>query len=182
MATVALNPIFKSISGRIGNTVFYCRGNKQCVRSYVVPGNPDTALQRETRGKFTLAVKTWQQMTPDERYVYARKARNLGMSGYNLFISFFMTGKRVLEKKYNAVFRRGTVIKNNTHQSRIHSVSLSFLLPDKINMLRLYLPEGSHSLLIHYLDQKDSIVRTEKKENIIIKDGKKTFIILKTAT
>ena len=132
MATAALHPLIKSISGRIGNAVFYCRGNTQCVRSYVVPKNPDTALQREVRGNFSGAVKSWQQMTPEERYAYARKARGLSMSGYNLFISFFMTGKMMRKIRYNSVCRRETNIKNNTQQSRIHSVSLPFLLPDII--------------------------------------------------
>jgi len=45
-----------------------------------------------------------------------------------------MTGKRVMEKRNNAVYRRGPFLEKNTRQSRIHSVSLSFLLPDKINM------------------------------------------------
>ena len=93
MATATLNPVFKSISGRIGNAVFYCRQNTQYVRSYVVPKNPDTPLQREARGNFAGAVKSWQQMTLEERYAYVRKARDLGMSGYNLFISFIMLVK-----------------------------------------------------------------------------------------
>ena len=55
MATAKLNPVLESISGRIGNAVFYCRGNRQCVRTYVVPENPDTVLQREVRKNFANA-------------------------------------------------------------------------------------------------------------------------------
>ena len=137
MATVTLNPLFESVSGRIGNAVFYRRGNTQCVRGYVVPGNPDTVLQRKTRAAFGSAVKSWQKMTSEEKYAYTRKARNLGMSGYNLFISAYIKGRMAVQRRYNAVCRKGTCLKNNALQnqsSRIRSVSLSFLLPDTVKM------------------------------------------------
>ena len=143
MATAILNPMFESISGRIGNVVFYRRGNRQCVRTYVVPNNPDTVLQGEVRRNFASAVRSWQKMTPDERYAYTRKARRMNMSGYNLFISFFITGGLIRESKYNAVFNSGSFFRRNKHHShgryychgrycRFHSVSMPFLLPDSI--------------------------------------------------
>ncbi|MBN2038603.1 MAG: hypothetical protein JW864_01080 [Spirochaetes bacterium] len=128
MATAKLNPVILSISGRFGNSVFYVNRNKQCVRSYVVPRNPNTLLQKEVRKNFTDAVKSWQQISPEEKYAYARKARGLGMSGYNLYISEFMTGRKAARKKYKT---SGTVCifqENMTTLDRIHSVSIPYML------------------------------------------------------
>ncbi|MBN2041550.1 MAG: hypothetical protein JW864_16050 [Spirochaetes bacterium] len=130
MATAALNPIIQSISGRFGNAVFYRRGNTQCVRTYVVPRNPDTALQREIRKSFASAVKSWQAMTQEEKYAYTRKARNLGMTGYNLFISVYITGNCVRYKKYKTGHDIVSSSQYPLYLNRIHSVSEPFLLKD----------------------------------------------------
>ena len=111
MAIAKLNPVIMSINGRFGNSVFYVSRNRQCVRTYIVPRNPDTPLQREVRKTFAEAVKSWQLISPEEKYVYTRKARGLGMSGYNLYISEFMTGKKAARKKYktsgtSGIFRK----------------------------------------------------------------------------
>ncbi|MBN2039704.1 MAG: hypothetical protein JW864_06660 [Spirochaetes bacterium] len=73
MATAKLNPVIESISGRIGNAVFYCRYNRQCVRTYVVPANTDTVTRRKVGVNFAIAVKLWQQMTKDQKYTYTKK-------------------------------------------------------------------------------------------------------------
>ncbi|MBN2403170.1 MAG: hypothetical protein JXN64_12320 [Spirochaetes bacterium] len=91
MATAALNPIITSISGRMGGVVFYSRHGRQCVRSHVIPRNPDTEAQKACRRTFAGAVKSWQSMAQDEKYIFIRKARYLQMSGYNLYISQYMT-------------------------------------------------------------------------------------------
>ncbi len=93
MAVAELNPLISAISGRMGNLVFYIRQNRQCIRSYVLPRNPDTDAQRIIRRTFADAVKSWQAMTRDEKYIFTRKARGLQMSGYNLYISEYMTKK-----------------------------------------------------------------------------------------
>ncbi len=90
MATATPNIMIKSISGRIGNLVFYQRRGIQCVRTYVIPRNPDTLAQKAMRRNFADAVLSWQSMTADERYAFTRKARNINMSGYNLYISLYM--------------------------------------------------------------------------------------------
>ena len=90
MAIATTNIMIKSIHGRIGNLVFYYRNGVQCVRSYVVPCNPDTEAQRTVRRAFGDAVRSWQAMSADGRHAYNRKARFMNMSGYNLFISEFM--------------------------------------------------------------------------------------------
>ena len=134
MATATLNPIFESISGRIGNAVFYRRGNRQCVRTYVVPNNPDTVLQGEVRRNFASAVRSWQKMTPDERYAYTRKARRMNMSGYNLYISIFITGRMIRQVKYKELYGKDFYLVQNKEQCRIHSVSIPFLLQNEVKM------------------------------------------------
>ncbi len=95
MATATPNILINSISGRIGNVVFYTRRGTLCVRTHVIPRNPNTYAQRIVRRNFAEAVLTWQSMTEDERYSYNRKARYLNMSGYNLFISNYL--KRAIQ-------------------------------------------------------------------------------------
>ncbi len=95
MATAKPNILINSISGRIGNVVFYTRRGRQCVRLHVIPRNPDTEAQRAVRRSFGDAVRSWQTMNPDERHTYNRKARYLNMSGYNLYISNYL--KRVIQ-------------------------------------------------------------------------------------
>jgi hypothetical protein len=94
MATATPNILINSISGRIGNVVFYCRYGKQCVRVHVIPRNPDTEAQRIVRRAFGDAVRAWQSLSPDEQYDYTRKSRHLNMSGYNLYISIYL--KRIM--------------------------------------------------------------------------------------
>ncbi len=95
MATATPNILIKSISGRLGNVVFYTRRGKLCVRTYVIPRNPDTEAQRIVRRSFAEAVISWQSMTAEEQYIYKRKARHINMSGYNLYISKYL--KRVMQ-------------------------------------------------------------------------------------
>ena len=90
MATATMNPLLNNISGRIGNVVFYKRLGKHCVRIHVIPHNPDTQAQRNMRCTFAHAIKSWQSMSGEEKYAFTRKARNLCMSGYNLYISHYM--------------------------------------------------------------------------------------------
>jgi hypothetical protein len=129
MATATLNPVLTSISGRIGSVVFYSRYNKQCIRQYVIPRNPDTIAQRSNRQSFANAVKSWQALTEKEKNKYNRKASNLNMSGYNLYISDFMKDYIPAGRKYNS--------DNNISQGRttpstgmliFHSVSASLML------------------------------------------------------
>ncbi len=60
MAEVFLNPAFTSISGRIGDVVFFSYGGRTFFRAYVVPRNPDTPAQRSNRRIFSEAMKAWQ--------------------------------------------------------------------------------------------------------------------------
>ncbi len=96
MAKVELNPMFTVFSGRMGNIVFYRINKKLCARSYVIPRNPDTEKQRVNRSLFAEAVKAWQALPEEEKERYNRSASRKGdpCSGYNLFISSYMTGNR----------------------------------------------------------------------------------------
>lgn len=90
MAKANINPLLKSIRGRFGNVVFYNRHGNTYIRRHVMPRNPRTMVQQLNRYAFAEAVRLWQAMPADERYRFIRKARNLNMSGYNLFISEYM--------------------------------------------------------------------------------------------
>lgn len=61
------------------------------VKSYAVPRNPRTKRQQRGRHRFADAVKAWQELPPDGRRAYAVEARDLGCSGYNLFISRYLS-------------------------------------------------------------------------------------------
>jgi len=90
MAEVFLNPAFTSISGRVGNVVFFSYGGRTFFRAYVVPCNPDTPAQRSNRRLFSEAMKAWQRLSLFDKNAYNRRARRLGMTGHNLFISRYM--------------------------------------------------------------------------------------------
>jgi hypothetical protein len=87
---VELNPMVKSVRGRLGNTVFYNWHGLQCARAYCIPRNPDTMEQRKTRGRFADAVHAWQLLDDVEKHLWRRRAARMRMSGYNLFISGHM--------------------------------------------------------------------------------------------
>jgi hypothetical protein len=90
MAYVILNPIINSLSGRIGNLVFYSSDGREYARSYVKPRNPDTPAQRANRGLFRNAMKAWQALSAFDRAAYNRRAGRLGMTGHNLYIRKYM--------------------------------------------------------------------------------------------
>ncbi len=60
------------------------------IKRYAVPRNPRTPRQQRGRSRFADAVRAWQVLAREERETYAREARDLGCSGYNLFLSRFL--------------------------------------------------------------------------------------------
>lgn len=72
--------------------VFYVRNGKQCMRDYVIPTDPKTKLQQAIRRKFRNAVKSWQQLTNEQKQYWENlvKQKGLSMEGFNLYISYFM--------------------------------------------------------------------------------------------
>jgi hypothetical protein len=88
------NKLGNLYSGTIGKSKTACiRDGKQYFRTHVIPNDPKTAKQMEQRRKYARAVETWKKLSDDEKEIYNRRATNLNMSGYNLFISEFTRGK-----------------------------------------------------------------------------------------
>ncbi|HEY1405300.1 MAG TPA: hypothetical protein VF857_01700 [Spirochaetota bacterium] len=87
MAHVTLKSYIRSISGRMGSVVFYSYGNRQYMRRYVVPANPDTPAQRSRRELFAAAVLSWQSLAPYKKAQWNYRAGTRVLSGYNMFIS-----------------------------------------------------------------------------------------------
>ena len=140
MAIALLNPLISSVNGRLGNVVFYKRRNTQCIRSYVIPRNPDTAAQRAARHTFADAVKSWQSITRDEKFKFIRRARNMQMSGYNLYISLFIKKQESSERKASAAL---CPLNNNIFNSPIHSVSYSSFIQTEKNKAAISQASGS---------------------------------------
>ncbi|MFH0974948.1 MAG: hypothetical protein V1874_04100 [Spirochaetota bacterium] len=69
MAIADLNPVFSEISGRIGSVVFYRRLDKQCLRAYVQPRNPDMYAQRIISIVFDLLRKALNQRFSVQRTI-----------------------------------------------------------------------------------------------------------------
>lgn len=90
MAEVLLNPMFASLSGRVGDIVFYCHDGRTYFRAYVTPRNPDTPAQRSNRRLFAEAMNAWRHLSAFDQDSFRRRAGRLGMTGHNLFISRYM--------------------------------------------------------------------------------------------
>ena len=54
-------------------------------------------------------------------------------------------------------------------------------LPDKITMIRLPLVGDVHSLTLNFYGRNNELITTQELNNITIKPGKKTFLIVRTA-
>jgi hypothetical protein len=92
MAKVKHPSYMPESNGRAGDAVFYVRRGKQCMRTYVIPANPDTEKQKVTRNSFKDAVKAWQLLSNDEKNIFRKRTDDLdlSMTGYNLFISEYI--------------------------------------------------------------------------------------------
>jgi hypothetical protein len=89
-----------SSSGKIGKSVMYERRGKQCMRSYVIPSNPDSPGQRVCRSAMKTAVKRWQDLPMEDKKLYNKRAdrSKKSLTGYNLFISEFLKRNRKWDK------------------------------------------------------------------------------------
>ncbi len=134
MATAIPGIMIKSISGRIGNIVFYSRRGVQCARTHVIPRNPDTEAQKIIRLAFREAVLAWQKLSDDEKYTYNRKARYMSMSGYNLYISAYIKTKISGEVIINTASAYNVIDQSTPSLNRIHSVSTPNTVLSGINI------------------------------------------------
>ena len=98
MARVNLDPMFTSYEGRLEDRVYYIRWGKTYMRKYINPFNPNSTGQKKNRGLFRDAMKSWQQLTDNEKYTWKRKAGKLTMTGHNLYISQYMKKHNTEEK------------------------------------------------------------------------------------
>lgn len=79
--------IFSQMSGSIGGTTYY-NGRRQAIiaRDRVVPANPGTARQVNSRDAFAAAAAGWSALTEDQRAAWRSAgfvAKTVGWEGYN---------------------------------------------------------------------------------------------------
>jgi len=112
------NPLQSSeASGQIGKAMVHFRWKGlHCVRSYVIPANPNTEGQAEVRGFFTDCVNAWHnaKMVALDKDAWRRWAEVLGrpMTNMNAFISSRMkevTKGRTWGDTWNISLLLGTV-------------------------------------------------------------------------
>ena len=130
MAILTLNPVFTSLSGHCGDIVFYMRRGTQCARSYIIPPNPNTPEQKNNRSRFAEAVRSWQQLTGEEKTRFTGIIRKRfydqykRMSAYNIYISEYMkTGKPFKIKRKTVELKNSKL--SSSYQLRFRSVSHS---------------------------------------------------------
>ncbi len=92
MATAQLNPIMRSVSGGVGNLVFYERYGRTVMRTWILPPNPRTVKQQSNRARFAQAMAAWQGLCADDKTLFNAQAKKLRITGHNLFISRYMKG------------------------------------------------------------------------------------------
>jgi hypothetical protein len=78
------------LSGKIGNIVFYTRGNRTFARVRVKPHDPKTTPQIKHREKFLAAVQAWKDLSDDDKQHYRHRAECESRTGYNLFLSEYL--------------------------------------------------------------------------------------------
>jgi len=100
MATAILNPVIDSISGSVGDLVFYKRYGRTVMRAWIMPPNPRTPAQQSNRSRFREAMTSWRALPDYEKDSYNRRARKFSMTGHNLYISRYMKGMIGQERKY----------------------------------------------------------------------------------
>lgn len=65
-------------------------GNPVSRQEFYISKNPRTIPQQANRSKLADAVAAWQVLTPPQKAVYNKRAKNLKMYGDNLFIKEYM--------------------------------------------------------------------------------------------
>ncbi len=81
--------------GRLDRYVLFTRNGRIFARIHVIPANPRTIRQQEGRYRFRKAVQCWQNLDASEKFRWNGRAKNLSMSGYNLFIGAYMRQRAV---------------------------------------------------------------------------------------
>ena len=60
------------------------------VKKFYIPTNPQTELQQANRQKLAAGVLAWQELSEEQKNEYRTKAKNLPLTGFNLFIREYM--------------------------------------------------------------------------------------------
>lgn len=58
------------------------------VRQFVIPSNPNTALQQAVRAAFSSAVEVFKTLSAEDKTAWGRRASGLAMSGYNALVKY----------------------------------------------------------------------------------------------
>ena len=147
MAKIKLNPVLTSVSGAIGNLVFYGRWKQQYARVYVKPVNPDTEAQRANRDLFAEAMKSWQALPEDVKDRYRARARRLPMYGHNLYISEYMKSGSAGTNSFTAARLKQLRTAGRLYTPYFQQASLSVTTPYMIKehlYLAKYKPENRY--------------------------------------
>ena len=84
-----LNKILEEmIKGK--RVVPYKRHGKIFLRKYRKPKDPRTKKQIRYRRKFKKALNEWKNLTKEEKEKYKQSAKDLSITGFNLFISKYL--------------------------------------------------------------------------------------------
>jgi hypothetical protein len=65
-------------------------GGGHCRLRHYWPKNPQTVAQQAHRQKFANAVLAWHGLTDEAKALYNRKGDNVGVEGFNYFISKYI--------------------------------------------------------------------------------------------
>ena len=128
MAKAELRSYLKELHGRAGNYIHYNVKGRQYVRSHAIPCNPRTQAQQKNRATFADAVKLWQELPPEERIIYNRKALRKPYSGYNLFISMQMKGESTEGLNHSNMIKSEGRLFPPACMNLTNSVSIPFLV------------------------------------------------------
>lgn len=75
----------------------HCKTGRRTIKmKFYRPTDPKTYPQQTNRGRFAAAILAWRDLTFVEQLVYDRRAVGKHMSGYNLFISEYMSARIAL--------------------------------------------------------------------------------------
>lgn len=87
MAKLRYSVLVDDVRKRMGNVVFTKWKKTPVVRIYVNQRKSNTPDQLRVRGFFTKCVALWKTLPESDKNSWRREARDLNMSGYNLFLS-----------------------------------------------------------------------------------------------
>ncbi|MBI4978976.1 MAG: hypothetical protein HZC28_15970 [Spirochaetes bacterium] len=92
MALITLQFPVTDLRGRIGNLVICRWKGVLYARRYVSYNRSNTPAQAHRRTSFRNAVLAWQNLASDDKQRWSQAAAHVNMSGYNLFISRYISG------------------------------------------------------------------------------------------